>query len=89
MTITMEDIDERLKIVEDNTKKILFYLESDDKTKRKGFIEALQNVDERVRLLELQRKVERARNGILGGLIGGGVAIVTYILKNWWENNIR
>jgi hypothetical protein len=89
MIITMADIDERLKIVEDNTTKILFYLENDDKTGKKGIVAQVENNTERVSLLELQKKMERARNGIFGAMGGVAVAIVYIVITAFVNQKIK
>lgn len=89
MLITMEEIDARLKVVEDNTKKILFYMESDPATKRKGFVETLRETEERVRLLELQKKLENIRNGTIAGGVSVVVIVIGFFIQSWISNKFR
>ncbi len=89
MSITMEEIDARLKVVEDNTKKILWYLESDPTTKRKGFIESLHDTQKRVKNLELQRKLERVRNGTIAGAVSFVVIVISFWVQAWINNKFK
>ena len=88
MGITMEDIDKRLTKVEHNTTKILFYLESDDTTKSKGIVEMVNDTDKRVKLLELERKIEKVRSGIYGVLGGSVIIVVWFVIKEWIKHNV-
>lgn len=90
MSITMDEIiEKRLKVVEDNTTKILFYMESDPTTKRQGFIETLQQTEERVRLLELQKKLENIRNGTIAGLVSFVFIVVAFFIQAWINNKFN
>ena len=88
MSITMEDIDKRLTVVEENTRKILFYLESDSKTNTKGIIESHHDIEKRLRLLELERKMEKVRSGIYGIVGGGMIVVVWFVVQEWVKHNI-
>ena len=88
MRIVMEDIDKRLTKVEDNTRKILFHLESDGSTNTKGLIESHYDMEKRLRLLELERKVEKVRSGIYGILGGAIIVVVWYVVQQWINQNI-
>lgn len=83
----MEEIDERLKVLDKKTDKILFYLESDNKTKRKGLVETVEIVKDRVAVLETRNKIEKAKNGILGAFFGGLTAIVAIVIKEYITKN--
>ena len=89
MSITMDNIEKRLKVVEDNTTKILFYMESDPTTKKKGFIESLKDTEERVRLLELQKKLENIRNGTIAGGVSFVFIVVAFFIQAWVNNKFR
>jgi len=89
MSITMDNIEKRLKVVEDNTTKILFYMESDPTTKKKGFIESLKDTEERVRLLELQKKLENIRNGTIAGGVSFVFIVVAFFIEAWVNNKFR
>jgi hypothetical protein len=91
----MNDIERRLLKIEadleefgEDTKKILFYLESDPQTKKKGIVEILSDTEERVRILELQRKLERVRNGTLAGVVSSAIVIFGFVVEQWIRGNI-
>ena len=88
MKTTMEDIDKRLTVVENNTRKILFHLESDGKTNTKGLIENHHDMDQRLRLLELERRIEKVRAGIYGIIGGGVIVVIWFVVQQWLKHNI-
>jgi len=88
MPLTMEDINKRLTVVEDNTKEILGILKSSKDFNRKGLVETVQDHSDRLSLLELQKKIEKVKAGILGFLVGGVIVIIWFLIQQWFKQNI-
>lgn len=72
----MSDIDkinEKLAELGNGQKRILGYMESDDKTKSIGLVEKANQNSKRLYELELDKKIEK-RVYTIYGVIGGGLA---------------
>jgi len=86
--ITMEKIEERLTVVEHNTQKILTLLQSDDDFKTKGLVETSQEHEKRIALLELQKKIDKVKNGGIGFVFGGLIVIIWFLIQEWFKHNV-
>ena len=88
MKLTMQDIDHRLQVVEDNTKQILGILKSNSEFNTKGLVETVQDIDKRILLLELQERIYKVKAGVFGFLFGGVIVIVWFVIQQWFKQNV-
>jgi hypothetical protein len=89
MNITMEQIERRLTAVEKDTKKILFYIESDPTTNSKGLVEKLIENEKRIELLELKNKLEKVRTGFFVAGISGVFVVIGFVIEAWINQKFR
>lgn len=88
MGIVMEDIEKRLQVVEKNTTEILGYIKTDPTTKRIGIFETMQDTERRVRLLELDKKIQRVTVGGIAGVVSVIGVILGFMIQAWVNKNI-
>lgn len=84
-----KDIDKRLQGLEDDMKKILFIMESNSKLNLKGLVEKVNDNHKRLELLELERKLSKARAGIIGAIGGAIVVLASWIAKAFIDQNVK
>ena len=66
----IQELDTQVNILNKKIDRILMYLESDDKTKTKGLVEKVSDINERVAVLEDDKNKLQAKVTILSSVIG-------------------
>ena len=79
-------IEKRLIVLENNTEEIINLLKSRPHFGQKGLVETVEETAEKLRMLELDRKIQKARIGTIAGAISIFVSITSFVIQQWLKN---
>lgn len=79
-------IEKRLIVLENNTEEIINLLKSRPHFGQKGLVETVEETAEKLRMLELDRKIQKARIGTIAGAISVFVSITSFVIQQWIKN---